>query len=167
MKQIISFHLRRVAVFVLFAAGLDLDKLQNIIEKLKSIVENKKFFEPVEEGELRQDPLTFNKDGLKEVRKFGLPLPPGFVTFRDIIKKLDAAIRLAAEGGDENLTTLNTYMDRALRRPEDRWVNVNFKGLSYELARDKALNKVIKPVSIALSSAIKFPEGKEIEIKGG
>jgi len=148
MMQIISSQIRRVAEMFLFAANLDKDKLHAILEKLKDMLEDKNLFE-TDEG----DPLTFNKKGLQKLQSVDGNLRGP--SFKKVIQQLDGAIKLAVRTGDKELISLNNYLENALRNRPGTWAAATFKGMAFDLAKDKALTKVIEPMSLAMSAVVK------------
>ena len=127
--QMVSSQVRRVAELFLFAAGLDKDKLYEILEKLKDLLDDKSLFETVEE-----DPLVFNKKGLQKLQGLGGSNLRG-PSFKKIIQQLDGAIKLSVRTGDTELISLNNYLEKALRKRPGTWTAAPFKGLSFEEAK--------------------------------
>lgn len=157
MIQVISAHLRRTAEFFMFSATLGKEKLYDIFDNLRDTIKDKSLFEP-DAG--RGDPLTFSKKGIAKVRSFGIPTSEG-MTFRDLIKRIDSAISLAAKSeGELDMKNLDTYLSGAFRNNLNRWYNVTYKGKAYDLARDEALSKVIEPAITALEATAKVLERK-------
>lgn len=144
----VSSQVRRVAELFLFAAGLDKDKLHEILEKLKDLLEDKSLFETIEE-----DPLVFNKKGLQKLQGLGGNLRGP--SFKKIIQQLDGAIKLSVRTGDKELISLDNYLEKVLRKRPGTWTAAPFKGLSFDEAKDKALSKVIEPVFLAMSAVVR------------
>jgi hypothetical protein len=149
MLQIVSSQLRRVADMFLFAAGLDKDKLHEILEKLKDFLEDKSLFEIVD-----KDPLTFNKKGLQKLQGIGAGHIAG-PSFKKVIQQLDGAIKLAVKTGDKDLISLDNYLEGSLRKRPGNWTAATYKGMAFDLAKDRALTNVIEPMSLAMSAVVK------------
>lgn len=149
MMQIVSSQIRRVAEMFLFAAGLDKDKLHEILENLKDLLGDKSLFETVGE-----DPLVFNKKGIQKLQSLGGGNLRGPSLIK-VIKQLDGAIKLSVRTGDKELINLNNYLENSLRQRPGTWTAAQFQGLDFEKARDRALTKVIEPVSLAMSAVVK------------
>lgn len=157
MLQVISAQLRKTAEFFMFSAMLSKEKLYDIFDNLQDVVKDPDLFEPADN---RNDPLTFNKKGVVKIRSFGIPISEK-MSFSDLIKRIDAAISLAAKSEeDPSMKNLDIYLSGAFRQNPNRWYNVSFKGKTYEAARDEALSKVITPSITALEATAKVLERK-------
>lgn len=149
MKQIISYSMKKMAEFIIFAEGLDFEKLNHIVEVLKDVLENEKNFDP--KGE---NALTFSKKGLNIIKSLSpslaAPHLPG------VIKRIDAAINVS---NDPKLKDLNMYLRRTLRRTPGKWVNLNIRGNDFEKNKEQIINEALKPFTNALNalSSIKKP----------
>ena len=156
--QIVSSQIRRVAEMFLFAAGLNKDKVNDILEGLEDLLGDKSLFETV-----AGDPLVFNKKGIQKLQGMGGGNLRG-PSFAKVVKQLDGAIKLSVRTGDKELISLNNYLEETLRQRPGTWTATQFQNLDFDEAKDRALTKVIKPVSIAMTalisprSPIEFPK---------
>lgn len=132
----ISAQLRKTAEFFRFANMLnDEEQLYWLFDSLQDVVKDSSLFEPADG---RNDPLTFNKKGITKVRAYGIPTSEG-MSFRDLVKRVDAGIALAAKNGENlGIKRFDSYLSENFRKNPNRWYNVNFKGMAYEKARDEA-----------------------------
>jgi len=150
MRQIISYEMRRFAEYLLFAAGLNIEELHHITEVLKDIVKDDSNFEPTLDA-----PLTLNKKGQKELRGVNQALQAADLL--TVIKRLDKAIKDGATE-NEDLTNLNTALQKTLRRTGGKWINAVLRGKSLKESLQTFTQSVLNPFELVVDNLTLTPK---------
>jgi len=150
MKQILSYEMRRFAEYLLFAAGLTIEELHHITEVLKDIAKDDSNFEPTLDA-----PLTLNKKGQKELRGVNQALQAADLL--TIVKRLDKAIKDGATE-NEDLTNLNTALQKTLRRSGGKWINAVLRRKSLKDALQIFTHSVLNPFELVVDNLTLTPK---------
>jgi hypothetical protein len=135
MRTLISHEIRKTAEFVLFATALNMDKnlLDQTLEELKDILEDKKNFDPVKPG------LVFSPAGQKKVKAINPALAGA--SFLEVLKTVDDAIKTNALR-EHRFTNLNNYLSRFRAK---NWTDIKLPG-DYEASKNRVLSEIIEPI---------------------
>lgn len=153
MIQVISFELRRMAEFVIFAEDLTLEKLNHVVESIEDIAKDKSNFDPNAEY-----PLTFNKKGLNAIKRIDPAIAAP--TILAVLKRLDAAVKASL---DEDLQNLNQYLQKSLRRTPGKWINLVLNGKDFEENKSLIIDQAIKPFIFAMNNLTLTPRKRQWE----